>query len=83
MIPDDVRVVCYCFGETEAGIGREIATTGGTRAVERVRTGIAEGRCACETLNPSRRCCLGELTRAVDRAMTAARTRKINDDAPR
>jgi hypothetical protein len=61
------RVVCYCFGENEADIRREIAEHGGSHAVERVRAHITAGRCACELRNPRGVCCLGDLIAAVKR----------------
>jgi hypothetical protein len=65
--PAGDRPLCYCFGETEATIRRELATTGRSTAVERVRAHIASGRCACEIRNPNGACCLGDLIAAVAR----------------
>jgi CopZ-like zinc binding protein len=74
------RMVCYCFGENEADISREIAELGTSRAVERVREHIAAGRCACELRNPRGDCCLGDVMAAVKRATVSASTdRKIAD----
>ncbi len=61
------RMICYCFGENEAGIKCEIAQTGESRAVERVRRHIDAGRCACDVRNPKGTCCLGDITQAVKR----------------
>ena len=66
--PAGSRMVCYCFGESEASIGAEIESTGRSFAVERVRQHIAAGRCACELRNPRGTCCLGDLMAAVRRA---------------
>lgn len=65
--PPGSRTLCYCFGENETDMRREINTTGRTLAVERVRRQIAEGRCACELHNPRGVCCLGDLIAAVAR----------------
>ena len=65
--PFGARMVCYCFGENEADIAREIAEQGASRAVERVREHIAEGRCACELRNPCGVCCLRDVIAAVKR----------------
>lgn len=65
------RVLCYCFGENESDIGTEIATTGRSGAAERVRAHIRAGRCACEIRNPRGACCLGDVTAAVKRLVTA------------
>ncbi len=65
--PAGGRMVCYCFGENEADMRREVAQGGSCQAVERVRAHIAAGRCACELRNPSGACCLGDVTAAVQR----------------
>jgi len=61
------RPLCYCFGELEADIRREFAEKGFTLVIERVRTHIAAGRCACDLRNPSGKCCLAEVRAMVDR----------------
>ena len=64
------RIVCYCFGENEADIRREIEDTGRTGAIDRVRVHMAERHCACAVRNPRGVCCLGDLVvaaKAVDR----------------
>ena len=61
------RTICYCFGENEADIAREIERTGQSAAVQRVRAHIAAKRCACEIRNPEGACCLGDLLAAVER----------------
>src|SRR5881628_1995880 len=43
--PFGTRTVCYCFGESETSMRAEIAATGHSDAVERVRAHIAAGRC--------------------------------------
>jgi hypothetical protein len=68
------RLVCYCFGENEADIRREIEEHGASRAVERVRAHIAAGRCACELRNPRGVCCLGDVIAAVKRMAARAET---------
>ena len=65
--PAGERLLCYCFGEDEAGIRNEIEATGTSQAVERVRAHIQAGRCACEVRNPRGSCCLGDLGAAAKR----------------
>lgn len=72
------RIVCYCFGENEADIQREIEDTGRTAAIERVRAHIADRRCACDVRNPRGACCLGDLTAAV-KALAAPRTSELEE----
>jgi len=74
--PPGARLVCYCFGETEATIHNEIERTGASHAVERVRDHIAAKRCACDVRNPRGACCLGDLMAAVTRVEQAARSRE-------
>ena len=69
--PPGRRTVCYCFGETEADIAAEIERRGQSDAVQRVRTHIAAGRCACETRNPRGSCCLGDVIAAAERLSVA------------
>jgi hypothetical protein len=61
------RMLCYCFGEGEAGIRDEIHATGASHAVERIRAHVEAGRCACEVRNPRGVCCLGDVGAAVTR----------------
>lgn len=70
--PFGARMVCYCFGENEADIRREIEREGRSRAVERVTAHIQAGRCACEVRNPRGTCCLGDVRAAVKRVMDCA-----------
>ena len=65
------RVVCYCFGENEAEMRRELEERGDSAAVQRIRDHIAAGRCACEVRNPKGACCLGDVTAAVKRVAAA------------
>jgi hypothetical protein len=63
----DERLLCYCFGETESGIRRELLEHGRTEVVARIREHIAAQRCACEIRNPRGACCLGDVIAAVKR----------------
>lgn len=64
------RLVCYCFGETEASIRAEIDAHARSHAVDRIRGHIAAGRCACDIRNPRGACCLGDVIAAVARVET-------------
>lgn len=66
------RMICYCFGENEEDIRREIERQGRSEGVRRVRDHIAAGRCACEVRNPRGVCCLGDMTAAVARVAAAS-----------
>lgn len=69
--PVGARVLCYCFGDNEADIRREIEQLGTSDAVQRVRDQIEAGRCACEVRNPRGVCCLGDVAAAVKRLAAA------------
>lgn len=57
--------VCYCFGFTRQDILEEIRATGQSTVAKRIAVEVEAGRCACEIKNPSGKCCLGEVARAV------------------
>lgn len=54
---DDSSLICYCFG-----VSKEMAATDKT-AKEFVIKQTKESTCACETANPSGRCCLKDFSR--------------------
>ena len=57
--------VCYCFGFTRQDIWEEIRKTGKSTVAERINAEVKAGNCACEVRNPSGKCCLGDVYRAV------------------
>jgi len=57
--------LCYCFDYTRAEISRDLALHGETDIPERIKEEIQRGFCACEVKNPSGKCCLGDVNRAV------------------
>lgn len=65
--PAGARLLCYCFGETEAGIRAELREHGCSKVVERIRRHISAGRCTCEIRNPRGSCCLGDVVAALKR----------------
>ena len=65
--PAGERLLCYCFGETEAGIRSELLERARTDVVARIRAHIAAQRCACGIRNPRGACCLGDVMTAVKR----------------
>ena len=69
--PSGERLLCYCFGETEAGIRSELLEHGRTDVVARIREHIAAQRCACDIRNPRGACCLGDVMAAVKRIEVA------------
>ncbi len=65
--PDPVPV-CYCFGVTRKEIEEELRQTGKSTFAARITAEVQKGNCACEVKNPSGKCCLGNVTRAVREA---------------
>lgn len=59
--------LCYCFGFDESHLREEILKTGNTTVPERISNLIRDGLCACDVLNPSGNCCLGEVNRTAKR----------------
>ena len=64
----DPITLCYCFGVSRADIVDEVRQNGKSALAERVRAEVQAGNCACELKNPSGKCCLGNITRAVQDA---------------
>ncbi len=62
--------VCYCFGVARSDVADEIRLTGKSTLAERIKAEVKAGRCACEVKNPSGKCCLGDVIRAVKEAQT-------------
>jgi hypothetical protein len=57
--------VCYCFAWTKEKIQAEIEAMGKTTALEDIKAKMENPGCACEVLNPSGGCCLGDVTKAI------------------
>jgi len=68
--------VCYCFGFTLKDIEKEIAETGRSTVAGRISAKVKAGNCACEVKNLSGKCCLGNVTRAVQDCLRTIRGEK-------
>jgi len=62
IIPD---MVCYCFEWTNSKIRRELESTGKTTALKDIKNKMNDLGCNCKVLNPSGKCCLGDVTHAI------------------
>ncbi len=60
--------LCYCFGYTREDIRRDIETSKSAAIPEKIKAEIQGGFCACEVKNPSGTCCLGDITRAIQKS---------------
>ena len=58
-------LVCYCFLHTRGEIQGELQATGKTTVPDHITAEVKAGNCACEVRNPSGRCCLGEVQKAI------------------
>lgn len=58
-------LVCYCFLHSRGEIEAELAATGSTEVLESIKAEVKAGNCACEVRNPSGKCCLGDVQRAI------------------
>lgn len=80
--PAGERLLCYCFGETESGIRRELLERGRSDVVARIREHLAAQRCACDIRNPRGTCCLGDVITAVKRLEDATPSVERGGDVP-
>ena len=60
---DPSRLLCYCFGISEADVRKELDETGKSPARDFVTEQIKMKRCACDIRNPSGKCCLKDFPR--------------------
>ena len=58
-------LLCYCFEVRKTDLVSEIAETGSSGALNEISAEVEAGNCACEVRNPSGKCCLGEIGRAI------------------
>lgn len=78
---EDPVPICYCFGITEKMVRDEIASTGRTTIPDYIKAQVRAGRCACEIMNPSGRCCLGVVTEVVLRALKRSDSTRTREEA--
>lgn len=69
------RPLCYCFDHSFESLRTEWEATGRLASVEAIRTAVKEGRCRCDTLNPSGACCLGDVLKAAQAIQAASPSR--------
>jgi bacterioferritin-associated ferredoxin len=70
---NEEATVCYCFGISRRYIREEVESTGGSSVAEKIKAEIQAERCACAVKNPSGKCCLGDVARAVLKAFNSSR----------
>lgn len=62
--------LCYCFEWSKEKIEAELKNTGTTVALEDIKEKMENPGCACEVLNPSGGCCLGDVTHGIKELKT-------------
>jgi len=63
---DKPTPVCFCFSHTPDDLAANLADNDGTSTIKlAIKTAVADGFCACEHLNPSEKCCLADIHRAL------------------
>ncbi len=68
-VDDAIEYLCWCFEHTHDAIRDEVLATGKSAIGDSVRARIKAGECDCERLNPTGRCCLGDIATVVQAAM--------------
>lgn len=64
------RPICYCFEHTVESIHDEIARSGRSTVLERIRADMEQVGCRCERTNPLGGCCLASVRQVVRDGMT-------------
>ena len=63
---DKPTPVCFCFAHTRAELVEDLRAHGGVSEIKaEIKAAVADGQCACEHLNPSGKCCLVDVQRAL------------------
>ena len=57
--------VCYCYHHSLRSLERELRETGESTVVAEITAEVQAGNCACDVRNPTGKCCLGEVQRAL------------------
>jgi hypothetical protein len=73
---DKPRPVCFCFSHTVDDLADDLVANRGTSTIKaEVKAAVADGFCACEHLNPSGKCCLADIHRALKSINAGTTTR--------
>jgi Zinc binding domain len=59
--------LCYCFDYTREDVRCDVDNGKNTAIPEKIKAEVQGGFCACEVKNPSGTCCLGDITRAIQK----------------
>jgi len=67
-VTEDPVPVCYCFEKTERMVIDDVLALGRSTIFEEITAHVKANECACEVKNPAGRCCLGNITKAIQKA---------------
>ena len=63
---DKPTPVCFCFAHTADALSEDIAEHNDVSEIKaEIKSAVAHSQCACEHLNPSGKCCLADVHRAL------------------
>lgn len=63
---DTTSPICFCFAHTADALAEDFAANNGVSEIKAsIKAAVAAGQCACEHLNPSGKCCLGDVHRSL------------------
>jgi len=71
------HTICYCFGHTIESLQGGVTRTGRSEAVEAIQAAVKAGTCRCDVMNPSGRCCLGDVNKALKEITGAVVTGEV------
>lgn len=77
---DDPVPLCYCFGWTRKKIYDEIRRKGYSTAIKDISEKAKKAGCRCEVKNPSGRCCIEEVKKAVKEGMRLYGRKEVEDE---
>ncbi len=66
----DEGLLCYCFFYCRGDIKEDLLERNESPTVKHIEAEIRAGNCACEVRNPTGKCCLGEVKKAVRELQT-------------
>ncbi len=69
--------ICYCFDVTIADLRSDLATFGATPILEMIASEVKAGHCACEVKNPQGSCCLGNISKTVEKILVDLRAAAV------
>lgn len=71
-VTEDPVPVCYCFEKTERMVIDDVLAHGRSTIFGEITAHVKANECACEVKNPAGRCCLGNVTKAIQKAQRLA-----------